>query len=175
MIFFSYLSVLYETHVCLLWDFIHFSLTNKANGRDLIAATGLVISLKLDSNYRFFSVCDLEIYWMTSKNSRAPLLYYIYLCGSSQIHRQIQTYVTIRKRSIRSKSVIFFVPCKLEIWRMTMKNDRAPLLCYFKLSASFRSHWCIQTEATVRKRSIWVKIDGFLALWPWNLTDNIAK
>ena len=34
---------------------------NKANLRDLIAATGLVILLKLDSNSRFFSPCDLEI------------------------------------------------------------------------------------------------------------------
>ena len=28
---------------------------------------------------------------------------------------------------------------------MTFKNNRAPLLCYFKLCASFRSHWWIQT------------------------------
>ena len=34
---------------------------NKANLRDLIAATGLVILLKLDLNHRFFSPCDLEI------------------------------------------------------------------------------------------------------------------
>ena len=36
-------------------------LENKANLRDLIAATGLVILLKLDSNRRFFSPCDLEV------------------------------------------------------------------------------------------------------------------
>ena len=38
---------------------------NKANLRDLLAATGLVILLKLDSNRWFFSPCDLEIWWMT--------------------------------------------------------------------------------------------------------------
>ena len=32
---------------------------NEANLRDLIAATGLVILLKLDWNRRFFSPCDL--------------------------------------------------------------------------------------------------------------------
>ena len=80
---------------------------NKANLRDLIAATGLVILLKLDLNRRFFSPCDLDIWWMTQKNTRAPLL------------------------------------------------------CYFKLFASFRSHWWIQTGVTVRKRLIWVKIDAF--------------
>ena len=37
---------------------------NKANLSDLIAANGLVILLKLDSNHRLFSPCDLEIWWM---------------------------------------------------------------------------------------------------------------
>ena len=54
-----------------------------------------------------------------------------------------------------------FVPCDLEIWWMTLKNNRAPLQCYFKLCASFRSHWWFQTGVTVRKRPIWVKIDNF--------------
>ena len=35
--------------------------SNKANLRDLIAATGLVILLKLDSNRQLISLCDLEI------------------------------------------------------------------------------------------------------------------
>ena len=82
-------------------------LKNKANLRDLIAATGLVILLKLDSNHRFFNPCDLEIWWTTPQ------------------------------------------------------NNRAPLLCYFKLFASFRSHWWIKTGYTVRKRPIWVKINDF--------------
>ena len=54
-----------------------------------------------------------------------------------------------------------FVPCDLAILRMTLKNNRAPLLFYFKLCASFRNHWCIETWVTVRKRPIWVKFDDF--------------
>ena len=123
----------------------------------------------------------------------------------------------------------FLEPCDLEIWRMTLQNNRAPLLCYFKLSTSFCSHWWIQTWVTVRKRPIWVKFDDFQsrttlkfdgwpcktighlfyatssivhhvvaigefklqlqsgnaqsgsnstifrAVWPWNLTDDLAK
>ena len=53
----------------------------------------------------------------------------------------------------------FFVPCDLEIWRMTLKNNWALLLCYYKFCASFRSHWWMQTGVTVQKRPIWVKID----------------
>ena len=56
-----------------------------------------------------------------------------------------------------------------------MKNNRAPLLCCFKLCASFHSHRWIQTKVTVRKRSIQVKIGDFLSRmtlkfdeWPWN-------
>ena len=51
-----------------------------------------------------------------------------------------------------------FEPCDLETLQMTLKNKRAPLLCYFKVFASFRSHWWIQTRVTVRKHPIWVKI-----------------
>ena len=54
----------------------NWSRENKTNLRDLIAATGLVTLLKLDSNRQFFSPCDLEIWWMTLKNNRAPLLCY---------------------------------------------------------------------------------------------------
>ena len=54
-----------------------------------------------------------------------------------------------------------FVPCDLEIWWMTLENNRASLLCCFKLCATFHSHWWIQTWVTVRKRPIWVKIDDF--------------
>ena len=53
----------------------------------------------------------------------------------------------------------FLEPCDLEIWRMTLANNRAPLQYYFKLCASFRSHRWFQTGDTVRKRPIWVKVD----------------
>ena len=73
-----------------------------------------------------------------------------------------------------------FVPCDLEIWRMTFKNNTAPLLCYFKLFASFQSHWSIQTGVTVRKRSIRVKIGDFLSRvtlefdgWPWKTIGHL--
>ena len=67
------------------------------------------------------------------------------------------------------KSAIFFVPCDLDIWRMTLKNNRAPPLCYFKLCASFHNHPWIQTGVTVRKRLSWVLTSVTLTvdLWPW--------
>ena len=68
----------------------------------------------------------------------------------------------------------FLKPRDIEIWQMTLQNNRAPLLCYFKLCASFHTHWWIQIWVTVRKRSIRVKSDDCLSRatlkldgWPW--------
>ena len=178
---------------------------------------------------RFLELCDLEIWRMTLKNNRAPLLCYFKLyapfrshrwiqagvrvrkhpiwvniddffsrvtlqydvwpwkimghlfydyfklCASFRSHRWFQTWVTVRKRPIWVKIGQFLEPCDLEIWQMTLKNNRAPLLCYFKLCASFCSHWWIQTGVTVRKRPIWVNSTIFRAMWRWNLTDDLEK
>ena len=74
----------------------------------------------------------------------------------------------------------FFVPCDLQIWQMALKNKRAPLLCYFKLCASFNSHVSIHDRVTVRKSQIWVKIDDFLSRvtlifdgWPWKTIGHL--
>ena len=117
---------------------------------------------------------------MTSKNNRAPLLYCVKLCASFQIHRWIQTLVTVRKHSIWVKIGNFFVPCDLEIKWMTLENNRAPLLCYLKLCASFQSHQWFQTWVTDRKRSIQVKMGDFLCRvnlkfegWPWKTIGHL--
>ena len=74
----------------------------------------------------------------------------------------------------------FLELCELEIWQMTLKNNRTPLLCYFKLCAAFHSHWWIQTGVTVRKRPIWVKFDDFKSRvtlkfdgWPWKTIGHL--
>ena len=46
---------------------------------------------------------------------------------------------------------------------MTLENNRAPLLYYIKLCASFQIHWWIQIGVSVRKRSIWVKIGNCMS------------
>ena len=69
----------------------------------------------------------------------------------------------------------FLEPCDLEIWRMTLQNNRAPLLCYFKLCSSFHTHWWFQISVTVWKRSIRAKTTIFWAVWPWNLMDDLQK
>ena len=98
---------------------------------------------------------------MTLKNNRAFLLCYFKLCASFSypLVNSNRSYSpeTPNLGQIRR----FLEPCDLGIWGMTLKNNRAPLLCYSKLCAAFRSHWWIQTGLTVRKRPIWVKCDAF--------------
>ena len=93
-------------------------------------------------NQRFFFPCELEIWWMTLKNNRAPLLCYIKLCASFQSHRWIQTGVTVQKRSIRVKIGNFFVQCDLEIWWMTLKT--VGHICY--AASSFVHHFTAISE-----------------------------
>ena len=54
-----------------------------------------------------------------------------------------------------------FNPCDLEIWWMTLENNRVSLLSCFKLCVTFHSHPWIKTGVTVRKRPIWVKFEVF--------------
>ena len=63
----------------------------------------------------------------------------------------------------------FLEPCDLVIWRMTLKNNRAPLLSNIQLYASFYHHMWIQTGVTVWKRLSWVVTSVTLTfdLWPW--------
>ena len=148
---------------------------NKANLRDLIAATGLVILLKFDPNHRFFSPCDLEIWCMISKNNRAPLLYYIKLCVSFQIHRWIQTKVTLGKRSIRVEigDFLSLVTLKFDGWPWKIIGH------LFYTTSSFGHHFKSIGELKLKLQSRNAKFGSksaiFCPLWPWNLTDALEK
>ena len=73
-----------------------------------------------------------------------------------------------------------FVPCDLEIWWMTLENNRASLLCCFKHCATFHIHQWIQTGVTVRKCPIWVKFGDFFSRvtlkfdrWHWKTIGHL--
>ena len=133
-------------------------------------------NVKLDTNRRFFSLCGREIWWMTSKNNRALLVYYIKLCASFQIHRWSQTWVTVRKRSIWVKIGDFFVLCDLEIRWMTWKNIRAPLLYQIKLCIISKPwvnlNWSHSPETLYsgQRRRFFVLCD--LEIWRMTLKNN---
>ena len=59
-------------------------------------------------------------------------------------------------------------------FKSSLKN-RASLLYYIKLCASFQIHWWIQTGVTVWKRSIRVKIGVSCPMWHKNFIDDLEK
>ena len=116
-------------------------------------------------NQQFLVPCDIEIWWMTLNQAN------------------LRDLIAATDLVILLKfdpNHWFFSSCDLEIWWLTTKNDRAPLPYYIKLCASFQINRWIQTEVTVRKRSIRVKIGDFLSRvtlkfdgWPWNTTGRL--
>ena len=116
----------------------------------------------------FFVPCDLEIWQMTLKNIRAPLLCCFKLCASFHSHWWIQTGVAVQKPPVLVK-IEDFLPCDLEIWWMTLENNREHLLSNIKLCASFHHHMWIQTGVTVRKwlNGVMTSMTLTFHLWPW--------
>ena len=132
-------------------------------------------TLNSGQNRRFFVLCDLEIWWITLENTRAPLLYYTKLCASFQIHRWIQIGVTVRKRSIWVK-IGNFLSC------VTLKFDGWPCetighLCY--ATSSFVYHFIpigeFKFELQSGNAQFGSKSTIFLAMWPRNFTDDPQK
>ena len=165
-----YLNVFKHCMKCQMMDIIYFSIPtttlNKANLRDLIAATGLVILLKLDSNHRFFSHMTLKFDWWPQKNYRAPLLHYIKLCASSQTPRWIRTTVAVRKRSI-PVTIGYFLP------RVTLKFNGWPwktIGIVFYITLSFVHNLKAIGELKLKLRSgnaqLGPKLAIFCPVWP---------
>ena len=63
----------------------------------------------------------------------------------------------------------FFALCDLEMWQMTLTDNRASLLCYFKLCASFHSHRWIQTRSYSPETANLGQNLQFFVVWPWNI------
>ena len=123
----------------------------------------------------FFVPCDLEIWWMTLENDRATLLYYIKLCASFQIHRWIETEVTVQKRPIWVKIGNF-------VSRVTLKFDGCPWKTIghlFYVASSFVHHFTSISEFKLELQSGNAQSGSnstiFKAVQPWNLTDDLAK
>ena len=141
---------------------------DKANLRDLIAVTRLVILLKLDSNRRFFSPWELEIWWMTSKKNRAPL-------------PSMNSNWSYSPETLSTGQNLCFLS------RMTLKFDRWPWKTrghLFYTTLSFVHHFKAMGEfkldlqsgnAQFGSKSVIflsraiLKFDG----WPWRITGHL--
>ena len=126
--------VFYDGHVGIREQF-----GNKTNLSYLIAATRLIIILKLDSNRPFFSRKTLKFDGWPRKTIGHPL----YNTSSIVHHFQSIGTFNLELQSGNAQfgsTSAFFVRRDLEIWRMTFKNNRATLLCCVKPCVSLQSH-----------------------------------
>ena len=131
-------------------------------------------SAQFGTNWRFFVPCDLEIWWMTMKTIGHLFMLLQDLCIISLPSVKLN-WSYIPEKSNFGQNWWFYAPCDLEIWQMTLKNDRAPLLCYSKLCALFHSHQWNQTGVTVGNAQFGSKSASFGPVWPWNLTDDFEN
>ena len=73
----------------------------------------------------------------------------------------------------------FLELCDLEIWRMTLKNNRAPLQWPWKTTSSFGHHFVaigdFKLELQSGNAQFGSKSTIFRAVWPWNLTYDLEK
>ena len=152
---------------------------NKANLRDLITATGLVFLLKIGFKLLSFGPMWPRNLMEDLKKTIGNLLYTM----SSFVHHfkaicEFKLELQSGNSQFGSKLMIFCLPWPQNL--MTLKNNRAHHLCYFKLCASFHSLLSIQSEVTIRKRQIWVKIGNFWSRvtlkfdrWPWKTIGHL--
>ena len=139
---------------------IQSSKDNKANLRNLIAATGQVFLLKIGFKSLIFGFM-----WPDGRPQKT-IGHVLYTMSSFVHHFKAIGEFKLELQSGNAQfgsKLVFFVPCDLKIWWMTLKNNRAHLLSYFKLCASFHCHLSIKNGVTVQKRQIWIKIGDFLS------------
>ena len=145
----------------------------KANLRDLIAETGLVISNWIQI-VNFSARVNVKFDgW--PQNNRAHLLLYVKLCASFQIHWWIQTGFTVQKRSIR-------VEIGDMLSRGTLKFDGWPckrIGHLFYATSSFVHHFILIGEFKLKLQSGNAQFGSnstiFRAMQPCNLTDDLEK
>ena len=154
------------------WNYLSIPKQGKSEGFDSCDRPS---NLKLDWNRQFFRPCDREIWWMTWKNNRALLLYYVKLCASFQIHWWIQTGFTVQKRSIQVEigDMLSCVTLKFDGWPWKTIGH------LFYAPSSFVHHFIPIGEFKLRLQSgnaqFGSKSTIFLAMWPRNFTDDPQK
>ena len=153
--------------------FIH----NKANLRDLIAATGLVILLKLDSNRRFFAHATLKFDgW--PRNIIRHVFYTpssFNLCIISDPSGNSNWRYSPKTANLGQIRWIFFsrVTFEFDIWPWKTTGH------LFYSTSSFVHHFVAIDEFKLELQSGYAQFGWnltiFRAVWPWNLIYDLEK
>ena len=145
-------------------------MVNKANLRDLIAATGLVIS-NWSQIVNFSAHVSVKFDGWPCKT-----IGHLFYATLSFVHHFVPIgEFKLELQSGNAQSGSNSEPCNLEIWRMTLQNNRAPLLCYFKLCDHFVAIGEFKLELQSGNAQSGSNLMIFRAVRPWNLMDDLVK
>ena len=95
-------------------------------------------TLKSAQNQRYLSLVSLKFHGWPWKT----IGHLFYATSRFEHHFIAICEFKLELQSEKSQFLVkidIFCPCDLDIWRITLKNNRAPLLCYFNLYASFQA------------------------------------
>ena len=134
-----------------------------------------ISELNSGQNWWFFVPLDLQIWWMTLKNNRAPLLYYIKLCASFESHGWIPTGITVPKGSIRVKIGNFLSFVTSKVYRWPWKSTGHLPYAASSFAHKFIAIGKFKLELQSGNGQFGSKSTIFLTVWPWNLTDDLEK
>ena len=175
----------FESPSCSLWGHCNESCTvthlnsesgdYKANLRDLIAATGLVILLKLDWNGRFFARVTLKFDGWPRK-----IIRHVFYTTSSFVYHfrsisKIKLELQSENAQSGSNSMIF-----LAVWPCNLTYDLEKTIGHlFYATSSFVHHsvpiGMFRLELQSGNDQFGSNSTIFRAVRPWNLTDDLEK
>ena len=137
-------------------------------------------TLNSGQNWQYFVPSDLEIWWMTLENNRAPLLYYIKLCASFQIHGWSWIWFTVRKRPIQVK-IGDFLSCvtkKLDGWHWKtighLFYNALSFMQHFKAISIIKLELQSGNPQFGSKLAIFYPITLKIDRWPWKTIAHLS-
>ena len=129
--------------------------------------------------WQFLEPCDLEIWRMTLKNNRAPLLFYFKLCASFHRHCWFQIGDSPETPNL-GQNRRFLEPCDLQILRMTLKKTIGHL---FYATSSFMHHFVAIDEFKLELQSrnaqfgsksiFFSRVTLQYDVWPWKTLGHL--
>ena len=128
----------------------------------------------LGQNQWFYVPCDLEIWWMTLKHNRAPLLCHFKHCASFMAIGEFKLELQSGNTQFRSKLAIFCpVILKFDGWPWKTIGHpfytTSSIVHHFK--AMVNSNWSYSPETLNSGQNRWF----FCPLWPWNPIDDLKQ
>ena len=132
--------------------------------------------------WRFLELCDLEIWQMTLKSKRAPLLSNIKLCASFYHHMWIKIGVTIRKLLswvLTSATLTFDLrPWPFAwtlLWSLVMTPENFMMIRWWEHSKQGKSEGFDSCDRPSNLTQNGFKSLIFQPVWHWNLMDDLEK